>query len=228
MELAPYPKKTHSVSHALYRAVDELAGTDYAEDSDVLRKLKEFWKEHDYTGKAPANLDDLHKLVATSGVPYLEMESKPKKNKAVRHRYRISRYDIYADKEAPRIWARCVYTHKKIERGEEHATPERIAKLERKIEDPWQAVRDSRPPRKVLEKNPTSDRTRSLHLKHNSAAISTIVKETARQHPQLVENRTPDFKSESMNKVERIAILCGAAFIMAMVAFTISVIKDLV
>ena len=223
MELAPYPRKTHSVSHALYRAVDELAGTGYAEDSDVLRRLKEFWKEHDYTGKAPANLDDLHKLVATSGVPYLEMESKPKKNKAVRHRYRISPYEIYADKEAPRIWARCVYTHKKIERGEEYATPERIAKLEKRIEDPWQAVRESRPPRRVLEKKPTSDR-----MRHNSEAIKTIVKETARKHPQLVENRTPDFKSESMNKVERIAILCGAAFIMAMVAFTVSVIKDLV
>ena len=47
MELAPYPKKIRSVSHALYRAVEELAGTDYAEDLDVLRKLKEFWKEHD-------------------------------------------------------------------------------------------------------------------------------------------------------------------------------------
>jgi len=223
MELAPYPKKIHSVSHALYRAVEELAGTGYAEDSDVLRRLKEFWGKHEYIGKPPTNLDNLHKLVGVSGTPYIEMETLPKRNKAVRHRYRIARYDLYTDKEAPRIWARCVYTHKKIERGDENASSDRIAKLEKMIEDPWQAVRESRPPRKVLEKKPTS-----YHMKHNSAAIKTIVKETARKHPQLVENRTPDFKSESMNKVERIAILCGAAFIMAMVAFTISVIKDLV
>ena len=50
MELAPYPKKIHSVSHALYRAIEELAGTDYAEDSDVLRRLKEFWEKHEYIG----------------------------------------------------------------------------------------------------------------------------------------------------------------------------------
>tara|TARA_R100000655_G_scaffold45059_2_gene81899 strand:- start:1289 stop:1963 length:675 start_codon:yes stop_codon:yes gene_type:complete len=223
MELAPYPKKIHSVSHALYRAVEELAGTDYAEDSDVLRRLKEFWKEHEYIGKPPANLDDLHKLVGVSGTPYIEMDTLPKKNKAVRHRYRIARYDTYTDKEAPRVWARCIYTHKKIERGEEYATPERIAKLERRIEDPWQAVRDSRPPRTV----PEEQKPVPYRMKYNSAAIKTIVKETARKHPQLVENRTPDFKSESMNKVERIAILCGAAFIMAMVAFTVSVVKDL-
>ena len=223
MELAPYPKKIHSVSHALYRAVEELAGTGYAQDSDVLKKLKEFWTEHEYIGKPPTNLDHLHKLVGVSGTPYIEMDTLPKKNKAVRHRYRIARYDLYTDKEAPRIWARCVYTHKKIERGEEHATPERIAKLERKIEDPWQAVRDSRPPRIVPKQKEPSHR-----MKHNSEAIKTIVEETARKHPQLVENRTPDFKSDSMNKIERLAILCGAAFIMAMVAFTVSVIKDLV
>ena len=223
MELAPYPKKTHSVSHALYRAVEELAGTDYAEDSDVLRRLKEFWQKHDYIGKPPANLDDLHKLVGVSGTPYLEMKPKPKINKAVRHKYRIARYEDYVEKEAPRIWARCVYTHKKIERGDENASPERIAQLEKKIEDPWITIRESRPPRIVSKQKEPSHR-----MKHNSEAIKTIVEETARKHPQLVENRTPDFKSDSMNKIERLAILCGAAFIMAMVAFTVSVIKDLV
>lgn len=223
MELAPYPKKIHSVSHALYRAVEELAGTGYAEDSDVLRRLKEFWQEHDYVGNPPANLDDLHKLVGVSGIPYLEMKTKPKRNKAVRHKYRIARYEAYAEKEAPRLWARCVYTHKKIERGDENASSERIAQLERRIEDPWKAVRETRPPRIVSEQKPTSHR-----MTHNSEAIKTIIQETARKHPQLVENRTPDFKSDSMNKIERLAIICGAAFIMAMVAFTVSVIKDLV
>tara|TARA_R110001599_G_scaffold117168_2_gene285291 strand:- start:1108 stop:1779 length:672 start_codon:yes stop_codon:yes gene_type:complete len=223
MELAPYPKKIRSVSHALYRAIEELAGTDYAEDLDVLKKLKEFWREHDYVGNPPTNLDHLHKLVGVSGTPYIEMDTLPKKNKAVRHRYRIARYETYADKEAPRIWARCVYTHKKIERGDENASPERIAQLEKKIEDPWKTVRESRPPRIVSEQKEPSHR-----MKHNSEAIKTIVEETARKHPQLAENRTPDFKPDSFLIIERLAILCGAAFIMAMVSFTVSIVKDLV
>ena len=65
-------------------------------------------------------------------------------------------------------------------------------------------------------------------MKHNSEAIKTIVEETARKHPQLAENRTPDFKPDSFLIIERLAILCGAAFIMAMVSFTVSIVKDLV
>ena len=91
------------------------------------------------------------------------------------------------------------------------------------IEDPWKTVREKKAPRIVPERKPTSHR-----MKHNSEAIKTIVEETARKHPQLIENRTPDLKSDPMNKIERLAIICGAAFIMAMVSFTVSIVKDLV
>ena len=216
MELAPFPVKIHSVSHALYRAVDNLGGSDFVEAPDVLRELKSFWRQYTYVGKPPANLKELHEHMLKSGVPYIEVEVRGSKD-----RYRIARYNDYADKEAPRIWSRAIYTKNQIDKGKQKVSLERKAKVEKSIEDPWSVVR---PPRR--EPDPKIKPTN--RMTHNSEAIKTIIQETAGKHPQLVENRTPDFKSNSMNKIERLAIICGAAFIMAMVAFTVSVIKDLV
>lgn len=215
MELAPFPARVRSVSHALYRAVDNLGGIDFVDAADVLRELKSFWTQHEYIGNPPANLNELHKRMRTSGSPYIQIDTSLSKD-----RYRIARYEEYADKEAPQSWSRAVYTKAQVEKGKEKVSSKRMAKIERIIEDPWSELR---PPRRKSHTKPRSN----TRMKYNSEAIKTIVQETARKHPQLVENGTPDFKSNSMNKIERLAIICGAAFIMAMVAFTVSVIKDL-
>jgi hypothetical protein len=221
MELAPFPARVRSVSHALYRAVDNLGGVDFVDAADVLRELKSFWTQYGYIGNPPANLDELHKYMARSGPPYLLIDSSLSKD-----RYRIARYEEYADKEAPQSWSRAVYTKSQVEKGKEKVSLKRMAKLERIIEDPWSELR---PPRKKSHTKPkvTPTPRSNTRVTHNSEAIKTIVEETARKHPQLIENRTPDFKSDPMNKIERLAIICGAAFVMAMTAFTVSMIKDL-
>ena len=146
MELAPFPARVRSVSHALYRAVDNLGGIDLVDAADVLRELKSFWTQYEYIGSPPANLHELHKRMRTSGSPYIQIDTSLSKD-----RYRIARYEEYAEKEAPQSWSRAVYTKAQVEKGKEKVSLKRMAKLEKIIDDPWSELR---PPRKKSHSKP--------------------------------------------------------------------------